>query len=255
MSKMAPCLDLLSSFCAGWRFAEQGEPPASPGAHLQSADYGHHHLQKIHLQQHCIHQPTIFAMHCNCHSHQIIITNKIILTTRVIIRTYCCRNCSSSWPSLPPNWRGSSERFSTKMLEVRNSDWGLSPSPCWLHQLPWWWWNRGTFSLLKVATWKIVWAILKRSFCSNLRCSIILHRLSFLLPHRAPHKVLNKELESEMARTKMDISSMDVRIKGEYINRLKVEVDILRGTYDDFMKVTWKTRDWHTHKQQRSIME
>lgn len=52
------------------------------------------------------------------------------------------------------------------------------------------------------------------------------------------HKVLNKELESEMARTKMDISSMDVRIKGEYINRLKVEVDILRGTYDDFMKVT-----------------
>ena len=51
------------------------------------------------------------------------------------------------------------------------------------------------------------------------------------------HKVLNKELESEMARTKMDISSMDVRIKGEYINRLKVEVDILRGTYDEFMKV------------------
>merc|ERR1712013_883039 len=46
--------------------------------------------------------------------------------------------------------------------------------------------------------------------------------------------------ESEMARTKMDISSMDVRIKGEYINRLKVEVDILRGTYDDFMKVTWE---------------
>ena len=61
----------------------------------------------------------------------------------------------------------------------------------------------------------------------------------------APHshdleKVLNKELESEMARTKMDISSMDVRIKGEYINRLKVEVDILRGTYDKFMKDTWE---------------
>merc|ERR1711953_1067260 len=53
-------------------------------------------------------------------------------------------------------------------------------------------------------------------------------------------EVLNKELESEMARTKMDISSMDVRIKGEYINRLKVEVDILRGTYDEFMKVTWE---------------
>ena len=61
----------------------------------------------------------------------------------------------------------------------------------------------------------------------------------------APHspnvvKVLNKELESEMARTKMDISSMDVRIKGEYIARLKVEVDILRGTYDKFMKDTWE---------------
>ena len=53
-------------------------------------------------------------------------------------------------------------------------------------------------------------------------------------------QVLNKELESEMARTKMDISSMDVRIKGEYINRLKVEVDILRGTYDKFMKDTWE---------------
>ena len=142
--KMAPCLDLWSSFCAGWRFAEQGEPPASPGAHLQSADYGHHHFQQIHLQQHCIHQPTIFAMHCNCHYHQIIITNKIILTTRVIIRTFCCRNCSSSWPSLLPNWRGSLERSSTKMLGVRSSDWGLSPSPCWQNQSPWW--NRCTFS-------------------------------------------------------------------------------------------------------------
>ena len=66
---MALCLDLLSSFCAGWRFAEQGEPPASPGAHLQGAHYGHQHLQQIHLQQHCIHQPTIFVMHCNCHYH------------------------------------------------------------------------------------------------------------------------------------------------------------------------------------------
>merc|ERR1711934_198958 len=53
-------------------------------------------------------------------------------------------------------------------------------------------------------------------------------------------EVLNKELESEMARTKMDISSMDVRIKGEYINRLKVEGDILRGTYDKFMGDTWE---------------
>ena len=54
-------------------------------------------------------------------------------------------------------------------------------------------------------------------------------------------QVLNKELESEMARTKMDISSMDVRIKGEYINRLKVEVDILRGTYEEFMRTTWES--------------
>ena len=75
---------------------------------------------------------------------------------------------------------------------------------------------------------------MKRSLSSNLRCSI---KLLFYFP-TVHHKVLNKELESEMARTKMDISSMDVRIKGEYINRLKVEVDILRGTYDDFMKVT-----------------
>ena len=39
----------------------------------------------------------------------------------------------------------------------------------------------------------------------------------------------------------MDISSMDVRIKGEFINRLKVEVDILRGTYEEFMRTTWES--------------
>ena len=39
----------------------------------------------------------------------------------------------------------------------------------------------------------------------------------------------------------MDISSMDIRIKGEFINRLKVEVDILRGTYEEFMRTTWES--------------
>jgi len=51
-------------------------------------------------------------------------------------------------------------------------------------------------------------------------------------------EVLETELSSEREKTTVDISSMDVRIKGEYINRLKVEIDILRGTYEEFMTMT-----------------
>merc|ERR1711962_877857 len=83
--------------------------------------------------------------------------------------------------------------------------------------------------------------IIKENFNEDVRGDDLKDRLSYLEEElKFKLEVLNKELESEMARTKMDISSMDVRIKGEYINRLKVEVDILRGTYDDFMKVTWE---------------
>merc|ERR1719486_1775893 len=83
--------------------------------------------------------------------------------------------------------------------------------------------------------------IIKEIFNEDVRGDDLKDRLSYLEEElKFKLEVLNKELESEMARTKMDISSMDVRIKGEYINRLKVEVDILRGTYDDFMKVTWE---------------
>lgn len=53
--------------------------------------------------------------------------------------------------------------------------------------------------------------------------------------------MLETELTCEMEKTSMDISSMDVRIKGEFINRLKVEVDILRGTYEEFMRTTWES--------------
>jgi len=51
-------------------------------------------------------------------------------------------------------------------------------------------------------------------------------------------EVLETELTSEREKTTVDMSSMDVRIKGEYINRLKVEIDILRGTYEEFMAMT-----------------
>lgn len=54
-------------------------------------------------------------------------------------------------------------------------------------------------------------------------------------------QVLETELKCEMEKTSMDISSMDIRIKGEFINRLKVEVDILRGTYEEFMRTTWES--------------
>merc|ERR1712059_142600 len=56
--------------------------------------------------------------------------------------------------------------------------------------------------------------------------------------HRVKMKVLETELTSEQEKTSVDISSMDVRIKGEYINRLMVEIEILRGTYDEFKKTT-----------------
>jgi len=56
--------------------------------------------------------------------------------------------------------------------------------------------------------------------------------------HRVKMKVLETELSSEQEKTSVDISSMDVRIKGEYINRLMVEIEILRGTYDEFKKTT-----------------
>merc|ERR1719458_2240828 len=84
-------------------------------------------------------------------------------------------------------------------------------------------------------------AIIREIFNEDVRGKDLKERLKYLQEELDfKLEVLNKELESEMARTKMDISSMDVRIKGEYINRLKVEVDILRGTYDKFMKDTWE---------------
>merc|ERR1719339_778962 len=82
-------------------------------------------------------------------------------------------------------------------------------------------------------------AIIREIFNEDVRGKDLNDRLKYLEEElNFKLEVLNKELESEMARTKMDISSMDVRIKGEYINRLKV--DILRGTYDKFMKDTWE---------------
>merc|ERR1719458_1319709 len=84
-------------------------------------------------------------------------------------------------------------------------------------------------------------AVIREIFNEDVRGNDLKDRLKYLQEELDfKLEVLNKELESEMARTKMDISSMDVRIKGEYINRLKVEVDILRGTYDKFMKDTWE---------------
>lgn len=51
-------------------------------------------------------------------------------------------------------------------------------------------------------------------------------------------EVLETELVAEREKTTVDINSMDVRMKGEYASRLKVEIDILRGTYDEFMRGT-----------------
>jgi hypothetical protein len=51
-------------------------------------------------------------------------------------------------------------------------------------------------------------------------------------------KVLKTELNTEREKTSTDISDIDFRVKGEFINRLKVEIDILRGTYEEFTRAT-----------------
>jgi len=51
-------------------------------------------------------------------------------------------------------------------------------------------------------------------------------------------KEMEEQLISEREKTTIEKTALDVRIKGEYIARLKVEVDILRGTYEEFMRMT-----------------
>merc|ERR1712013_251902 len=63
--------------------------------------------------------------------------------------------------------------------------------------------------------------IIREIFNEDVRGDDLKDRLSYLEEELMfKLEVLNKELESEMARTKMDISSMDVRIEGEYKERL-----------------------------------
>jgi len=53
--------------------------------------------------------------------------------------------------------------------------------------------------------------------------------------------VLGNELVSERGKTSIDITSMDTRIQGEYANRLKAELKLLRKVYEKHMKESEET--------------
>merc|ERR1719315_928798 len=66
--------------------------------------------------------------------------------------------------------------------------------------------------------------------------------------------VLGSELASERGRTNIDISSLDTRIQGEYADRLKDELKILRKIYEEHMRVSQETLEM-TYEKKVSDLE
>jgi len=66
--------------------------------------------------------------------------------------------------------------------------------------------------------------------------------------------VLGSELASERGKTNIDISSLDTKIHGEYADRLKAELKILRKIYEEHMRVSQETLEM-TYKQKISDLE
>merc|ERR1712002_1366075 len=66
--------------------------------------------------------------------------------------------------------------------------------------------------------------------------------------------VLGSELKSERGKTNIDISSLDTRIQGEYADRLKAELKILRKMYEEHMRQTEETLE-RTYKTKISDLE
>merc|ERR1712183_1165376 len=62
------------------------------------------------------------------------------------------------------------------------------------------------------------------------------------------------ELASERGKTNIDISSLDTRIQGEYADRLKAELKILRKMYEEHMRVSQETLEM-TYKKKISDLE
>eukprot|EP00092_Neocalanus_flemingeri_P032399 GFUD01035229.1.p1 GENE.GFUD01035229.1~~GFUD01035229.1.p1 ORF type:complete len:507 (-),score=188.66 GFUD01035229.1:92-1612(-) len=67
-------------------------------------------------------------------------------------------------------------------------------------------------------------------------------------------EVLGSELASERGKTNIDISSLDTRIQGEYAERLKGELKILRKMYEEHMRVSQETLEM-TYKKKISDLE
>merc|ERR1712215_69120 len=62
-------------------------------------------------------------------------------------------------------------------------------------------------------------------------------------------EVLGSELASERGKTNIDISSLDTRIQGEYADRLKTELKILRKMYEEHMRESEETLEMNYKKK------
>jgi len=65
---------------------------------------------------------------------------------------------------------------------------------------------------------------------------------------------LGSELASERGKTNIDMTSIDTRIQGEYADRLKAELKILRKMYEEHMRVSQETLEM-TYKKKISDLE
>jgi len=66
--------------------------------------------------------------------------------------------------------------------------------------------------------------------------------------------VLGSELASERGKTNIDMTSLDTRIQGEYADRLKEELKILRKMYEEHMRVSEETLEM-TYKKKITDLE
>eukprot|EP00091_Calanus_sinicus_P022705 TRINITY_DN7330_c0_g1_i11.p1 TRINITY_DN7330_c0_g1~~TRINITY_DN7330_c0_g1_i11.p1 ORF type:complete len:288 (+),score=112.06 TRINITY_DN7330_c0_g1_i11:681-1544(+) len=66
--------------------------------------------------------------------------------------------------------------------------------------------------------------------------------------------VLGSELASERGKTNIDIASLDTRIQGQYADRLKDELKILRKIYEEHMRVSQETLEM-SYKKKVSDLE
>ena len=60
--------------------------------------------------------------------------------------------------------------------------------------------------------------------------------------------ILETELTNERGRSRVDVSTVDTRLKGEYEARLKAELKSLRKMYEDHMRVS-KQEFMQSHNQ------